>query len=122
MAMERRKSAGPYMYLSRRNPTTGRVQKVYLGRGAKADVAAASLAERRERRDADCRAVEEARSELAAADDLMGTLDTAATVLLEAALLAAGFHRTNYGPWRKRRSDHGHGRPEAEATAGGCHR
>lgn len=104
MAFESRKESGVYMYLSRRDSSTGRVKKVYLGRGPKADAAAMELAARRRQREADRQALEAARAELKAVDTLMHELNEAATVLLEATLSAAGFHRVNYGPWRKRRA------------------
>jgi hypothetical protein len=104
MALETRRPAGAaYFYLCRRDPRTGRVVKQYYGRGAKADAAAAELEERRRRRAEDRRAVERAAAGLRAADEATAELDAAAALLMEAALLAAGFHRTNYGPWRRRR-------------------
>ncbi len=110
MAFEKRNNSGVYLYLSRRDPATGQVQKVYLGRGPRAEAAAQALATRRKQRAADRLAVENAESKLRAVDELMGELDEAATLLLEAVLIAEGFHRENYGPWRKRRNEHGHGR------------
>lgn len=104
MALERRKTSGTYMYLSRRDPATGRVRKIYLGRGPEADAAAEALATRRKQREAERRALETCRSELEAVDDFMSELDAATTVLFEAALSIAGFHRVNHGPWRKRRA------------------
>jgi len=108
MAFERRgKSAGVYFYLSVRDPATGTVKKTYLGRGGRARAAADALARRRDQREADRRAVRVARDASRGADDLTAELDAAATVLMEAVLLTAGFHRPNFGPWRRRRHDHG---------------
>jgi len=106
------------MYLSRRDPATGRVKKIYLGRGPKAEAAAETLAARRKQRAVDRRAVEIAESQVRVADDLTTALDEAAALLLEAVLLVAGFHRVNYGPWRKRRGNRDHGGRPAGANDG----
>ncbi|QJW94611.1 hypothetical protein [Frigoriglobus tundricola] len=104
MAFETRKVGGTkYLYLSERDPATGKVRKRYVGTGPKADAAAAALEARRKRRADERLAVERVRSELGAVDALMAELDAGATLVMEAALYAAGYHRPNYGPWRKRR-------------------
>lgn len=108
MAFERRgKSGGTYFYLTVRDPATGTVRKTYLGRGGRARAAADAIARRRDQRETDKRAVRVAQDASRAADDLTAELDAAASLLMEAVLLAAGFHRPNYGPWRRRRHDHG---------------
>ena len=105
MAFETRTPGGnKYLYLSTRDATTGKVRKVYVGRGPKADAAAAELEARRKRRADERLAVERAVAELRAADAATDRLDDAATLVTEAALLAAGFHRQNYSKWRKRRA------------------
>lgn len=110
MALETRKVGGnAYLYLYRRDAKTGRVRKVYVGRGPKADAAAAELAARKKCRADERQAVERAAAELRAVDVLMAGLDDAAALVLEATLLAAGYHRRNYGKWRKRRVRDGHG-------------
>lgn len=116
MAFEMRKSAGPYMYLGVRDPVTRKVRKVYLGRGDAARTVAASIAEHKARREAGRRAVREARDALAVVDALTAELDGAATLLMEAVLLVGGWHRPNYGPWRRKRD--GHGRHEPGPAAG----
>lgn len=116
---ERRgKSRGTYFYLTVRDHSTGKVRKTYLGRGKRATTAAEAIARRRDQREADRRAVRVARDASRAADEMTAELDAAATVLMEAALLAAGFHRTNYGPWRRRRHDHGGHGDDAAGDAG----
>ena len=60
-----------YLYLSRRDAKTGRVRKVYVGRGPKADAAAAEMEARRKRRADERLAVERAVAELRAVDALM---------------------------------------------------
>lgn len=116
MAFESRGSAGRYFYLGVRDPDTRKVRKLYLGRGDAARAVAASIAERKARQEAGGRAVREARATLKAVDALTAELDGAATLLMEAVLLAGGWHRPNYGVWRKRR--HGHGRHGPGPTAG----
>jgi hypothetical protein len=115
MAFERRgKSGGTFFYLSVR--TAMGVKKTYLGRGVQAQRAADAVAHRRGRREAERRAIQAERDLLRTADELTAELDAAATLLTEAVLLAAGFHRTNFGPWRRRR-DHGRNKT---APAGGA--
>lgn len=110
MAFETRKAGGTrYFYLSRRDPLTGRVRKEYLGTGPKADAAAQALAACRQQRADERRAIERLGAELRSADALTAELDEAATLVMEAALLSAGFHRANYSKWRKRRASDGHG-------------
>ncbi|MBA4192930.1 MAG: hypothetical protein C0467_33655 [Planctomycetaceae bacterium] len=119
MAFEVRKTGGTgYFYLSRRDPTTGKVVKQYVGTGPKADAAAKALAARRQQRVTERLAVERLGAKLRPADALMAELDEAATLVMEAALLAAGFHRVNYSRWRKRRATDGHG-GHREATNNG---
>ena len=110
MALEVHEGGRKYLYLSQRDPRTGRVKKLYVARGPKADAAAAELAARKKRRIDERLAVERTVAELRAVDALMAGLDDAASLLLEAALLAAGYHRQNYSRWRKRRVRDDHGR------------
>ena len=119
MAFETRKAGGRYFYLGVRDRVTGKVRKLYLGTGDAARSVAASIADRKRRQAADRRAVREAQDAHRAADALTAELDGAATVLMEVVLLAEGFHRQNYGPWRRKRDDHGgHGAGPAAGRAG----
>ena len=106
MAFERRKSAGLYYYAAARDPETGKVRKYYLGRGERAEAAAAEVALRRERRSAERRARREAREKYRAAERLTAELAEAAATLMQAALMALNWHRPNYGSWRKKRDGH----------------
>ena len=106
MAYESRGASGRYLYWSYRDPVTGRVKKKYLGRGAAAEAFAHARTRDRHRREADRLAVETVRDDLRALDDLTAGRDAAVTLLLEATLLAAGYYRPNYGPWRRRRHEH----------------
>jgi hypothetical protein len=116
MAFEPRGKSGKFFYLAYRDEETGKVKKAYLGRGPWAQSVAAALEKRAKRREADRLAVDAARSELRVVDGLMGDLDAAATLLLDAVLLTAGFHRVNFGPWRKRRTHTGQERQKTEIS------
>jgi hypothetical protein len=117
MAWERRgKGGSAYFYLCRRGPG-GAVVKGYFGHGPLAEAAAGALARRRAFQEAGRRALRDARDGLLEADRLTAELDAAARVLTEAVLLSEGFHRRNYGKWRRR---HGHGRRRPAAPAGGA--
>lgn len=121
MAFERRKSGRSYMYVGVRDRATGRVRKVYLGNGHHAEAAAAAIAGRQSAAIADRKAVADAEAATRAADALTAALTDAVSILVEAAMLADGWHRPNYGPWRRKR--HGHGRhgigPAADLAGGG---
>jgi hypothetical protein len=84
----------------------GRRTKVYCGRGALGEAAAAEDARRRRRREDDRRAAERLKAELAGDDALADAFDGGVELLAAAALLAEGFHRANYGPWRRRHDRH----------------
>ena len=119
MAFEPRGSAGPYFYLGVRDRVTGKVRKLYLGTGDAARSVAAAIADRKSRQESDRQAVREAQDALRAVDALTAELDAAATLLMEAVLLAEGFHRPNYGPWRRKRDGHGrHGTGTAAGRTG----
>jgi hypothetical protein len=102
MAWEKRRSGRRYYYRSRRT-SDGKVVRDYFGPGPRADQAAQADAALAAQRDADRRAVLAEQTALASFDMTMTEVGAAAEVLAAAHLLANGFHRTNYGPWRKRR-------------------
>ena len=101
MAWERRKPGRYYFYRSRR--VGGRVVKDFFGKGAIGQLAADLAEEARARRAEDAWALGTEQARLEALDRPPEALDRAATVLVEAALTAAGYRRFNYGPWRRRR-------------------
>jgi hypothetical protein len=107
-------SPGPYYYRATRTPE-GRVVKEYYGRGERAQAAAAAVARSQAQRNADHQAVQEERGRLAEPDGLMAELVGLTQLLLEATLLAKGFHRLNYGRWRKRRGTEARSREAARA-------
>lgn len=117
MALETRKPGGPkYVYQSRRDPETGKVRKVYFGRGPKAAAAAAELEARRRQRMAERQAIERAGGELRSAEGLMAALNEGIALVMEASLMATNWHRRNYGPWRQRRTGNDHGRHRTAPT------
>ena len=97
MAWELR-PGGRYYYRSVRR--AGRVRKVYLGRGAAAELAAQLAAEAKARRAAEAAA---ARAELALFGPLetaVADLDAACKLAVEATLMVAGYRRVDYA-WRR---------------------
>ena len=100
MAWERR--AGSLYYYRSQKTADGRVTKEDLGRGLRAQRAAQAAAEAQLRAEAERRALTAERTRLAEADGLTDEVLNAVQVLVEAVLLAHGFHRANYGPWRRR--------------------
>lgn len=93
MAWETRKK-GRYYYRSRR--VGDRVVKTYYGAGDVGQMAADIVAEARARRSDEAETLHESIASLKA-------LDGACTLLMGAALMAAGYGRTNHGTWRRRR-------------------
>jgi hypothetical protein len=101
LAWESRKRRS-YYYTSRRSGSG--VAKVYFGGGPLAAVAA-SLDDQERRRRADQAAAYRAdRTRLEPADRALAALATASDLVMAAALTTAGYHRPNYGPWRRRRA------------------
>ena len=100
---ERNRSKQKYYYRSHR-AANGKVVKEYIGSGPDAELAAEMDTLKRAKRQAADQGVkmEEQRIEQAAAplNELGEDVDT----LLQAALMAAGFHY-HRGEWRKRRND-----------------
>jgi hypothetical protein len=103
MGWERRGHGGALYYYRVSRTPDGRVVKEYCGRNNRARAAAAAVARSQSLRAADQRAVQEEKGRLAGPDGLVAELVSVAQLLLEATLLAEGFHRFNYGKWRKRR-------------------
>jgi hypothetical protein len=104
MAWERRRNGRLYLYRSWRDPATGQVRKQYLGTGARAEEVARQHAARRAERAALRQAEQERRLANLVLADQVATVSAGTDALVEAALLAAGYHRPGRKPWRKRRS------------------
>jgi hypothetical protein len=101
MGWEPRGNAGTTYFYSSRRGGDGTARKEYVGRGRRAHEAAAAVARRRVAREEDRQAVLDLQAVLAPIDRLNMELDEGVRLLLEAYLLASGFHRINYGCWRK---------------------
>jgi hypothetical protein len=102
MSWERRGTRS-YYYTTVRD-ACGKVVKTYLGRGERAEAAAEEVARRRAR-EAQERAAVHGLKRLLRGDDQLGErLDLAAEAMAIVALTSNGFHRPNYGPWRRRRT------------------
>jgi hypothetical protein len=95
MSWETRRGGKRYYTRSRR--VAGRVVREYVGTGGRAEEAAAADEARR-------RQWLSERDTLCALDALLDQFHTLADLLVEATLLAAGYHRHNRGQWRKRRA------------------
>ena len=104
MAWERRGKSGKLVYYRVTRTAERGVVKQYLGAGERAAAAAADVARCKARRQADRQAVHDEQARLAVPDGLMGELVAMAESMMEATLLAGGFHRPNFGPWRRKRS------------------
>ena len=101
MAWERRKPGRRYFYRSRR--VGGRVVKDFFGKGAIGQLAADLAEEARARRAEDAAALCAEQARLEALDRPPAALDRDCALLATAALIAGGYRRYNYGPWRRRR-------------------
>jgi hypothetical protein len=100
MAWERRGGRWYYYAAGRRD---GRVVKRCLGGGAVAEMTAALHDQARRDRAAAAAALRAEAERLAELDRRGRDLDRRCALLVEAHLLLAGYHRPNYGPWRRRR-------------------
>lgn len=92
---------GNYYYRARR--VNGRVIKEYIGSGAEAEEAAKRDVEAREaarKRDKAFLAFQKENDKL---EVMFQIVDICIEVLMEHTMTAAGYHRTNRGPWRKKR-------------------
>ena len=94
---------GGRRYWYRREKIGNRWQKVYVGTGPAAEVAAQCDAARKQQRADERDRYLEERQRYAIAEAIIVDLDRLARVLSYAALLTAGYHRHDRGPWRKRR-------------------
>jgi hypothetical protein len=106
------RGARRYYYRSRRASgrvgRVGRVGREYFGAGAEARLAAALDEQRRAERQARRRALTADRECWHTAAEPSKALAAGTDLLLQAALLAAGYHRPNYGRWRRWRHDPDH--------------
>jgi hypothetical protein len=101
MAWETRERGESYYTRSRR--VEGRVVREYVGRGAFGESAADKDACERRRREEEAAHYREERERLEAIVGPVLELDEAAAVLVQAELVAAGYHR-HKGEWRRERN------------------
>ena len=103
---ERRERGG--LYYTRSRKVDSRVVREYVGGGVLGELAAATDAQERRRREEGAKARREARERMEALVAPAEELCEAAEVLTLAVLIAAGYHRHNRGEWRKRREPEDH--------------
>jgi hypothetical protein len=99
MAWETRNGRGRYYTRSRR--VNGRIVRQYVGKGAKGEQAAAADARHRDQEMAMDQALQDDRRKWQQADGPLEALDELDSLLMEATLYAAGFHRHSGGEWRR---------------------
>jgi hypothetical protein len=102
MGWERRNSTS-HLYYYRGRRINGRVVKEYFGNGFAAHQAAREDAERRADRDAERKAIIAEKIQMQPIHEMATDLDDATAILVEASMLAGGYHRINYGAWKRRR-------------------
>jgi len=98
-------------YYTRSVRLKGRVTRQYFGCGLAGELAAAEDARRRAERKAATQALRAERGRVEAANRPLVEFLRASDLLLQAALIKAGFYRHNRGEWRKR-----HERRESGST------
>ena len=94
---------GTNRYYIRSHREGATVRRVHLGSGPVAQAAADLDAARRLEREQDRSAWAAAESARDAADIPLEELDRLVALLVRAELVAAGYHRYDRGPWRRRR-------------------
>ncbi len=99
MAWERR-AGNEYFYRSRRTPD-GRVVKDYYGNGAAAEIEARRMQDRADQRRRGERATMEFCQQVNPPDQSLELLNQFSRLMLEATLVAAGYHKRR-SEWRKK--------------------
>jgi hypothetical protein len=116
MAWERRAGGLYYYYSATRQG--GRVVKTYHGHGVLGELAAGTLAMAKQRRAEQARALAVEKARLAPLVAAMATLDEACRLMVEATLIASGYHQKK-STWRRRRVRRLEDCAVAEATGRG---
>jgi hypothetical protein len=106
MGWERRKRCTK-RYYTRSIWRDGRVVREYVGGGLVGRIASEVDAGARDRRAAERAALQAELERLAGPEALLGSLDGGCRLLIEAAFLAAGYHKHDRGAWRLRRGRRG---------------
>lgn len=117
MAWERR-GKGKYYYRSLR--LNGRVVKEYVGAGPAAEEIAKLDADARRMAAAEKAAWREKMAKYAEITAMIIELEQWSKLLIEAHMYAAGYHRQNRGPWRKKRRKPGATAPQEPRTSEAC--
>jgi hypothetical protein len=95
---------GVHRYYDRGIRRDGRTEKVYVGTGPAAELAARLDARARRDRAAAEQALMAERDRRTPAELATRDFESACDLLESAILIAAGYHRHRSGPWRRRRS------------------
>jgi hypothetical protein len=101
MSWEKRNGGGRYYTRAKR--VDGRVVREYVGAGEKGAAAAKADADRRAQQAAAKKALRAQEAEFDRADASLAALEKACKLMLEATLLAAGWHQHDRGMWRMSR-------------------
>jgi hypothetical protein len=104
MAWETRRGRGRFYTRSLRRGA--KVVRIYVGTGPDAEAAAAEDAARRLARKAEFEARREEQARQKAMEAPLGELSLLTDLVLFAALILAGYHRSRRGPWRRKRHVH----------------
>lgn len=107
---------GKHRYYYRTYRVDGNLRREYLGRTASAIVAAAADKHRRAQQAAERAAFRRARAALEPLLADCSQVFTEGQALIRQALEAAGYHRPNFGPWRKQRMT-GQQKPKPEPSS-----
>jgi hypothetical protein len=101
MGWEKRERGGSYY--TRSYKVNGRVIRVYVGKGPRAELAANTDALKRLRREEEAKVWREEQERLETLDQALEELCESVEIVCRASLLAAGFRRHNRGEWRRKR-------------------
>jgi hypothetical protein len=98
---------GSRRYYTRSRRVSGKVKRTYIGIGPEAELAATMDKARCSQRKATTDAQRAMIARLEELGNLTHDLDEHLRILVEAVMLAAGYHRHDRGQWQKRRGSHG---------------
>jgi hypothetical protein len=104
MAWETRRGKG--RFYTRTHRRGHKFVREYVGTGPDAEAAAAEDAARRLAREAEFEARRKEQARHKAREALLRELSVLTDLVLFAALIVAGFHRSHRGPWRRKRHVH----------------
>ncbi|VTR92763.1 Uncharacterized protein OS=Singulisphaera acidiphila (strain ATCC BAA-1392 / DSM 18658 / VKM B-2454 / MOB10) GN=Sinac_7637 PE=4 SV=1 [Gemmata massiliana] len=93
-------------YYTRSRRVNGHVVREYIGGGRAGELVAQLDAIERDKRETERACAKIAQERVKTLDVLLAELNEQADLLIQAALLAAGFHQHKRGEWRKKRGEH----------------